>query len=216
MSNTRFISIPSVAKLHFNVLFDTEVCAAFWQLEQRQAIKVSMNRLAHAGACLGLLVSAAGAPSDAWADPRADDSPQSGTVLGPTNQLLADGSAALAAGRFEAGIRLTLAGLDQPNNARDEASGHSNACAGFAALHRFREALKHCNRSLELDRNNWRTYNNRAAVFTGLRQYELAIVDVNKGLALAPDSDTLRKSLEVVNQHRDAAAHDRWRRPNKA
>ena len=86
----------------------------------------------------------------------------------------------------------------------------------YAGLKRWDEALEHCNRALELDRGNWRTYNNRAAVFTGLKQFELAIADVNKGLALAPYSDTLHKSLEVVNQHRDAASRERWRRPNKA
>jgi len=141
---------------------------------------------------------------------------QSATVLGPLNQLLSEGSVALEAGHYEEGVRLTLAGLQRPNNPKDEASGHSNICAGYAALKRWQEALEHCNRALELDRNNWRTYNNRAAVFTGLKQFELAIADVNKGLALAPDSGTLHKSLEVVNQHRDAAARERWRRPNKA
>jgi tetratricopeptide (TPR) repeat protein len=141
---------------------------------------------------------------------------QSATVIGPLNQLLSAGSTALEAGHYEEGLRLTLAGLDQPNNPRDEASGHSNACAGYAALKRWREALEHCNRALELDRDNWRTYNNRAAVFTGLKQFELAIADVHRGLALAPYSGTLHKSLEVVNQHREAASRERWRRPNKA
>ncbi len=44
----------------------------------------------------------------------------------------------------------------------------------------------HCNQALELDRNNWRTYNNRAAVFVGLKQFDLAMTDVNAGLELAP------------------------------
>jgi tetratricopeptide (TPR) repeat protein len=141
---------------------------------------------------------------------------QSATVLGLANQLLVDGSIALEAGRYEEGLRLTLAGLAQPNNPHDEASAHTNVCAGFAALKRWQDALEHCNRALELDRSNWRTYNNRAAVFAGLKQFELALADVNKGLALAPESGTLHKSLEVVNQHRDAAARERWRRPDKA
>lgn len=160
--------------------------------------------------CSALLVMAAGASADPLGQV------QSATVLGPTNQLLAEGSQALEAGRFEEGVRLTLAGLDQTNNTRDAASGHSNVCAGYAALKRWQDALRHCNRALELDRNSWRTYNNRAAVFTGLKQFELAIADVNKGLALAPDSGTLQKSLEVVNQHRESATRERWRRPNKA
>jgi tetratricopeptide (TPR) repeat protein len=134
------------------------------------------------------------------------------TVLGNRNPLLADGSAALAEGRYEEGIRLTLAGLEQPNNPGDTAAAHSNLCAGFAALKRWKDALPHCNRSLELDQRNWRTYNNRAAVFVGLGLLDLAAADVNAGLALDPASPTLQKSFEVVQQHKDAASRDRSRR----
>jgi tetratricopeptide (TPR) repeat protein len=149
----------------------------------------------------------------------ADRNPQpdhSAIVLGPRNPLLAAGSAALSAGRFEEGVSLTLAGLSEPNSRDDLAAAHSNLCAGYAALKRWQEGLEHCNRSLELSRRNWRTFNNRAAVFVGLRQYDLALTDVNAGLALAPDSETLLKSREVVKQHRAAAARERWRRPNRA
>jgi len=169
-----------------------------------------MQRLACSSGFLAWIVTASGVAAGEL--PQA----QSATVIGPLNQLLSEGAGALEAGRYEEGVRLTLAGLQQPNNPRDEGAGHSNACAGYAALKRWQEALEHCNRALELDRNNWRTYNNRAAVFTGLKQFELAIADVHKGLALAPYSDTLHKSLEVVNQHREAASRERWRRPNKA
>lgn len=140
-------------------------------------------------------------------------SAQTSTVLGNDNPLLADGSAALAAGRYEEGVRLTLRGLDRPNNPADEAAARSNLCAGYAALKRWAQALPHCNRSLELDRRNWRTYNNRAAVFVGLKLYDLAVTDVNAGLALDPDSETLRKSREVVHEHKEAALRDRRRRP---
>jgi tetratricopeptide (TPR) repeat protein len=140
---------------------------------------------------------------------------QSATVIGPTNPLLTEGTDALEAGRFEQGVRLTLAGLEQPASVHDQAAAHSNLCAGYAALKRWTEALEHCNRALELDRGNWRTYNNRAAVFVGLEQFDLAMTDVNTGLELAPQSGTLQKSREVVLQHRNAASRERWRRPNK-
>lgn len=132
------------------------------------------------------------------------------------NPLLAEGSAALEHGRFEDGIRLTLAGLEQPASGQDQAAGHSNVCAGYAALKRWSEALEHCNKALELDRHNWRTYNNRAAVFVGLKRFDLAMTDVNSGLEIAPDSATLLKSREVVRQHDNAAKRDRWRKPDKA
>jgi tetratricopeptide (TPR) repeat protein len=142
--------------------------------------------------------------------------PHSSTIIGLANPLLSAGTDALQMGRYEEGVRLTLAGLEQPASTQDLAAGHSNVCAGFAALKRWAEALLHCNQALELDRGNWRTYNNRAAVFVGLEQYELAMTDVNAGLELAPQSGTLQKSREVVIQHRNAANRERWRKPNKA
>jgi tetratricopeptide (TPR) repeat protein len=141
---------------------------------------------------------------------------QSATVIGAPNPLLAAGTDALEMGHYEEGVRLTLAGLEQPTSPRDLAAGHSNVCAGFAALKRWEQALEHCNKALELDHGNWRTYNNRAAVFVGLKQYELAMTDVNAGLELAPQSGTLQKSREVVIEHRNAANRERWRKPNKA
>jgi tetratricopeptide (TPR) repeat protein len=141
---------------------------------------------------------------------------QTATILGDTNQLLADGSAALASGRYEEGIRLSLAGLELPNNTADQAAALSNICAGYAGLKQWSKALPHCNRSLELDRGNWRTFNNRAAVFVGLELYELALTDVNSGLEIAPNSATLRKSREAIEEHRRAAMRFGKRRPAKA
>jgi tetratricopeptide (TPR) repeat protein len=159
---------------------------------------------------LGLfLLYAAGAEA-------AHDSAQSITVLGAPNQGLAEGSVALEMGRYEDGIRLSLAGLKVSNTRRDEAAGHSNVCAGYAALKRWHEALPHCNRSLELDRENWRAFNNRAAVYVGLKLYDFAMNDVNAGLGISPRSRILHKSLEVVKEHRDAAQRDRRRRPIRA
>lgn len=148
--------------------------------------------------------------------PAMDDSPQSITVLGAPNQRLASGSAALEAGRFEEGIRLSLAGLDDVASTHDQAAGHANVCAGYAALKRWNEALPHCNRSLELDRGNWRAFNNRAAVYVGLKLLDLAQTDVDAGLALAPDSRILRKTREVVKEHRAAEKRDRRKRPVRA
>jgi len=141
---------------------------------------------------------------------------QAATVIGQMNPLLTDGAELLEAGHYALGVRVTLQGLEQPSTPRDQAAGHSNVCAGYAALKRWAEALEHCNRALELDRSNWRTYNNRAAVFVGLKQYDLAMTDVNAGLELAPGSATLLKSREVVIQHHQAATRGRWHKPDKA
>ena len=174
-----------------------------------------MQRFAHGPAFVAVALAAFYGPGLAIAGD-VPSTGQSATVIGPTNPLLTAGTDALEMGRYEEGVRLTLAGLEQPASTRDLAAGHSNACAGLAALKRFAEALDHCNKALELDRSNWRTYNNRAAVFVGLKQFELAMADVNAGLELAPQSGTLQKSREVVNEHRNAANRERWRKPNKA
>jgi tetratricopeptide (TPR) repeat protein len=133
---------------------------------------------------------------------RAADVAQSATVVGPTNAQLADGATALDAGRVEEGIRLTLDGLKLPTDSHDKAAGYANLCAGYALLKQWDEALQHCNTSLSLDRNNWRTFNNRAAVYVGKGQYEYALADLRTGLDMAPNSRTLLESLRIVQQNK--------------
>jgi tetratricopeptide (TPR) repeat protein len=135
------------------------------------------------------------------ADPSSARSSPMGTVtvFGPANVPFAEGATALREGRVEEGLRLTLEGLETPNAVKDAAAGHANACAAYALLERWEEALFHCNTSLRLDDTNWRTYNNRAAVYAGTRHYDLALRDIESGLEIAPRSPTLRESLRVVS-----------------
>jgi len=127
---------------------------------------------------------------------------QSATVVGPTNPQLADGATALDAGHIEEGIRLTLEGLKFPTELHDKAAGYSNLCAGYAMLKQWDEALQHCNTSLALDPYNWRSYNNRAAVYVGKAQYDHAMADLRAGLEIAPTSHTLLESLRIVQENR--------------
>src|SRR5262249_16849429 len=127
---------------------------------------------------------------------------QSVTVVGPTNPQLTDGATALDRGRIDEGIRLTLEGLQQPADQHDKAAGHSNLCAAYAMLKRWDEALQHCNTAIELDRNNWRSFNNRAAVYVGKGLYGLAVEDIRAGLQLAPTSRTLNESLRIIEENR--------------
>jgi len=53
-------------------------------------------------------------------------------------------------------------------------------------------------------------------VYVGLGQLDRALTDVNAGLALAPGSRVLHKSLELVMEHRAAEKRDRRRRPVRA
>jgi tetratricopeptide (TPR) repeat protein len=125
----------------------------------------------------------------------------SGTVLSGGNSLLAEGSIALQGGRIAEGIRLTQEGLRDAADQREAASGHSNLCAGYALLRDWAHALEQCNIAIELDRTNWQSFNNRAAVYAGLGQYDLALADVHSGLELDPQSSTLHKSLAVVEHN---------------
>jgi tetratricopeptide (TPR) repeat protein len=134
----------------------------------------------------------------------ADDIGQSRTVIGGGNPLLADGASALEQGRVDDGIRLTLEGLTQPNTMQDTAAGHANICAGYAILKRWDEALTHCNKSIDLDSGNWRAFNNRSAIFVAKGLYDQAIADVLTGLKIAPQSSTLKKSLQVAYEHKRA------------
>jgi tetratricopeptide (TPR) repeat protein len=136
--------------------------------------------------------------------PHAAEPAQSTTVIGPSNAQLAAGAVAMENGRPEEGIRLTLDGLRGPNKPEDIAAAHSNLCAGYGMLKRWEDALQHCNTALELDRTNWRTYNNRAAVYTGKGLYDLALTDLQSGLEIAPESRTLKRSLQLVEEHKRA------------
>ena len=130
------------------------------------------------------------------------DPTQSATVLGPTNPQLAEGASALTEGRTEEGIRLTLEGLKLPTDPRNKAAGYANLCAGYAMLRMWDEALQHCNTAIELNRNNWRSFNNRAAVHAGKGEYDLAVDDIRAGLDIAPNSRTLNESLRIIQQNK--------------
>jgi tetratricopeptide (TPR) repeat protein len=132
-------------------------------------------------------------------------------VLGTTNESLSAGSRALEQGRAEDGIQLTLEGIKSATEPRDIAAGHANLCAGYAMLKKWELALLECNLSIEMDRSNWRAFNNRSAVFTATGFYDQAIADALTGLKLAPGSPTLKKTLGIVYEHKKAH-RDRSRR----
>jgi tetratricopeptide (TPR) repeat protein len=147
---------------------------------------------------LGLVVTAAWTCLPA----RATDQAGSKTIIGQSNSLLADGAAALEAGRIKEGIQLTLEGLKMAVTARENAAGHSNACAGYVLLKQWPEALAQCNAALELDTSNWRAYNNRAAIYVEQGLYDLAMRDLEAGLALAPGAPTLLESVRILERNR--------------
>ncbi len=140
----------------------------------------------------------------AWTCPCAQepDEASSSMILGAANPMLSAGADALQAGRIQQGIQLTLAGLKVASSNLEAAVGHSNACAGFALLKQWDEALVHCNAALALDSSNWHVYNNRAAIYAQKGLFELAVRDLQTGLNIAPRSAMLQESLRIVEHNK--------------
>jgi tetratricopeptide (TPR) repeat protein len=133
--------------------------------------------------------------------------PTAQTVLG-ANPELADGSVAMMQGDWQRGIELTQSGLNSTVSIQDRAAGLANLCAAHAALKRFEQALDYCTRSIALSDANWRTWQNRAACYLALGYVELALKDLERGLALNPDSDALQKTLAIAREQ-EKLQHER-------
>lgn len=131
----------------------------------------------------------------------ADNTPVSKTVIGPSNMELYEGARALATGDGDAGVRLTLLGLNRATSQREKKSGHANLCAGFLLLNQPNTALWHCNWVLERDPDHWQSYNNRALVYLRLQRFDESAADIAKGQLLNPKSKTLK---EVQGLYLDA------------
>ena len=124
----------------------------------------------------------------------------SNTVIGP-NVMLADGAEALMRGEWERGIQLTQMGLTFAISQHDRASALANLCAGFAALKQYARALEHCDKSIEISDDNWRTWQNRAAANLGLGKIDESMRDIQRGLQINPDSDALQKTLAIARDY---------------
>lgn len=129
-----------------------------------------------------------------------DSNSNSSTVIG-SNMLLVEGANALSSGDWKRGIQLTELGLATAVSQDDRAAALANLCAGYAGLRDFAKALKLCDSSLDLQDHNWRTWQNRAACHLGLGKIEESLNDVQRGLELNPDSESLQQTLDIIRQH---------------
>ncbi len=127
-------------------------------------------------------------------------SASSNTVIGP-NVMLADGAEALLRGEWQRGIQLTQMGLTFAISSEDRASALANLCAGFTQLKQYQRALEHCDKSIKIVDDNWRTWQNRAAANLGLGKVEESLRDIQRGLQINPDSDSLQKTLAIARDH---------------
>lgn len=127
----------------------------------------------------------------------AEPSSGSATVLG-ANPQLSEGAQAMLAGDWQRGIELTHLGLNATVSLSDRAAALANLCAAHAALKQYHEALGFCDQSLAIDEDNWEAWQNRAACHLGLNKIEESLRDLQRGLALNPDSDALQKTLTIA------------------
>jgi tetratricopeptide (TPR) repeat protein len=121
-----------------------------------------------------------------------DESPDSRTVIGPSNIHLSDGAQALLDKDGEEGVRLTLLGLRAAQGQRERKAALANLCAGYLLLNQVEVALDYCNKALAESDRNWQAYSNRALVYIRLKRFEEAAADVVRGQELAPNSRNLK------------------------
>ena len=122
------------------------------------------------------------------------------TVIGPANVDLSDGAEALRSGDAEAGVKLTERGMGVARNARERYAALSNLCAGYVMLRDYKTAMHYCDLAIEHNKRNWRAYNNRALAFLKSGNSAAAEQDLESGLALNPNSSSLRKVKELIAQ----------------
>jgi tetratricopeptide (TPR) repeat protein len=123
---------------------------------------------------------------------QADLSPDSKTVIGPTNIHLSEGAQALIDKDGEEGVRLTLLGLASAKGQREHNAALSNLCAGYLMLNQPDVALGYCDEAVAESDRNWRAYSNRALVYMRMKRFEEAEADVARGQELAPNSRNLK------------------------
>ena len=113
-------------------------------------------------------------------------------VIGSSNLNLQEGARALLGGRNEKGIRLTLLGLEEANDEREEEIALSNLCAGYTNLGDYDSALKYCDILLQRNDKSWRAYNSKALIYIYTKQYEKAELELIKGEALNAGAHTMK------------------------
>lgn len=104
-------------------------------------------------------------------------------------------------GDWQRGVELTELGLSSVLSREDQAAALANLCAGYAALKEFAKGLEFCNRSLAILTTNWRTWQNRAACNLGLGNIEESLQDIQQGLKINPNADSLQKTLAIAREY---------------
>jgi tetratricopeptide (TPR) repeat protein len=130
------------------------------------------------------------------------ESADSRTVLGVTNEYLAAGAEAMREKQYEEGIRLTKLGLERPTSPRDRAAALSNLCAAHAARNQPDLAIGYCTESLAVNDANWRAYSNRAYAYYLKRMFDEADSDLDIALSLNPNARQMPQIRGMMNERR--------------
>jgi tetratricopeptide (TPR) repeat protein len=130
------------------------------------------------------------------------------TIIG-VDPNLSKGADALKFGNYDEGIRLTLEGLRSAVRPFDRVGALSNLCAGYVGIEDFESALRYCNDALRMDDGNWHAYNNRSLAYLGLGDIDAAQRDLEKGLEINSDAQTLKEVERRIETARQAAAKTR-------
>ena len=123
------------------------------------------------------------------------------SVFGIGNELLAVGSEAMLAGRWQDGIRLTLAGLEEVGvKDAQRAGGYSNLCGAYAALNQPNLAIDYCTLSIEIDEDNWHAWSNRSYAYWLKDQYDRAGEDLERAMSINEGARQLFQIRGMLNE----------------
>jgi tetratricopeptide (TPR) repeat protein len=135
-----------------------------------------------------------------WAQVDSQQVPDSRTILGGGNELLAAGAELIRAGEYEDGIRLTTLGLDRSPSIPDKAAALSNLCAAHAAKGDPDRAITFCTESIAINEKNWRAYSNRSYAFYLKGMYAQANSDLELAASISPNARQVVQIRGMINE----------------
>jgi tetratricopeptide (TPR) repeat protein len=146
----------------------------------------------------GLAICLMAGVGSAQVDPQ--QQPDSRTVLGGGNELLAAGAEMIRAGQYADGIRLTTQGLERSASIVDRAAALSNLCAAHAAKGDPDLAITFCTQSIEINERNWRAYSNRSYAFYLKGMYAQASADLEVAASISPNARQVMQIRGMINE----------------
>jgi tetratricopeptide (TPR) repeat protein len=135
-----------------------------------------------------------------WSQVDSQQQPDSRTVLGGGNELLAAGAELIRAGQYDDGIRLTTQGLERSPSVADKAAALSNLCAAHAAQGNPDLAITFCTDSITINEKNWRAYSNRSYAFYLKGMYAQAKTDLEMAASISPNARQVGQIRGMINE----------------